>query len=315
MFASSTGTPYGGYALNNAPNDSAGSGVQSLAGTGPPGMSGGFTPSVYNRSQDLVTNDTPSVLVTPTRLQRLCCSDNAFVVSDLVFAAISRYAPAGINYNDPRNRGSQSYVTTAMTIQMVNSELRQFARVASIDGANNTNWFADPDIVARWITPIGAVLNVQKVNGITRSINVCVSRRALVRHTFTSHLNSKVGAMHCQSMDSVAIMYSVVKCALQEQHQEVDVVQLFTVVMPNFQDNPLYDTKSQLHIDASSADRIAVQSSTDNRPNQLQSVYRSLGRVLHSPPRCPNVAECELACISREAYYNLGCMEVQLGCP
>jgi hypothetical protein len=312
MFATSSGTPYGGYAIDNAPNASFGAGTQNIAGPGPPGMSDGYKPSVYNKSQDTVTNDTPSVLITPTRLPRLCSSHNEFAVADLVFVAISRYAPNGITYLDPRNRGSQNFYTTAMTIQAVNSELRQFARMAE---SNQSHWSADPEIVARWIAPIGSILNLQKAGQSTRSINVCVSRRALVRNTFTRHLNSRIGAFHCQSMDSVGVMYTVTNCKLTESGKDVKVVQLFTVVMPNYGDDDKYDMTTQLDINASNEERITINGNTRNTKNYISPVYRSLGRVLHSPPRCPNVAECQLGCVSRDAYYKLGSVEIQLGCP
>ena len=321
MFATHSGTPYGGYGLGAVPNAADGQGNASLQGPNAPLPSGGLWPSVANQSLDLVVNDTPSVLMTPSRSPHLSVATNKFVQSDLVFVAVARAAPAGLSYVHRRNRPVNTPETAMMTINTVNAELRRYARERLAAGGASGSWFTEPYAVANWIRPVGAVLNVQQ----SGTVNVCVSRRAVVRHSFTSNTDSGISALHCQSMDPVAIMYSVVKCKLVDgQDTLTDVTQLWTVVLQEGECVAFGGRDVQM--DATSDDRIhtrpvARDAVTGAVPGAVPGavtgapVCVSIGRVLHSPPRCPTVAECLHACLLREAMLNMGTLEIQLGCP
>lgn len=319
MFATHTGTPYTGYQLGDTPNDSAGQGDSALRGPGAPPPSGGFTPSVYNRSLDTVTNDVPSVYMIPSKHPSLCAD---FCTGDLVFVAVGRDAPEGADDYKVRERSRSGVSSTAMmTIRTANAELRRHAREArgAANGANGANvddhWTCHPKRVAAWLRPVGAVLSVDKVGGGARGVNVCVSRRAAVQHTFMGPMNSP--QVHAQSMDSVGVVYHVVDCQLTGQ-DTVPVVQMWTGLLSDGDDpvTHMHHDQRAIRLDAlHDPDVHCHVGNKDNTGRSDQSVVVYIGRVLHSPPRCPTHAECRAACVAKESHHRQSTIEIQLGCP
>jgi hypothetical protein len=316
MFATSSGTPYGGYSIDGAPNGSSGGGRPELQGRGPPAPSGGFLPpSVYNKTSDTVPNDIPSVVVVPSQNTQLCTASNAFMVSDLVLVAVARDCPEGVSYSSRRNRPSTRAETVLMTINKANEELRRFAREWQ-GGAGSRPWFADPLQVSNWIRPMGAVLSVQKAGDRISSTNVCVSRRALVRHTFMSTTDSSARSLHAQNMDHASVMYALTKCQLQSGTEHVDVVQIWTVAHDSTEDiYTEYKNCVTVITDIGHAGGTQVHTRKDDVNSTRKCVFVQIGRVLHSPPRCPSIAECQLACLCRTQMHAMATIEIQLGCP
>ena len=283
-----------------------------MYGPNAPPPSGGFLPSVYNKSIDNVANDIPSVYYTPSQHK---CAGKDFVVGDLVFVPVARALNAlavgeRVDY-DVRSRQStgKSHVPL-MTIMDANAELRRLAR----DGKT---WIDDVETVSRWMTPLGAVLGVDVTTARhgprVRGVNVCVSRRALVSNTFMPPRNGVAAS----SMDTLGVVYGLteVKIGLNETR---NVVQLWTAQIPEGEDFDNHYTVVQFDASHGDPDMSSLRTETRkpaNGPAPSAPLYAIvyLGRVLHSPPRCPTTLECAKLCLGRVQSVRPSNVEVILG--
>ena len=324
MFTSHTGTPYGGHAINGVPNASAGAGNPGLYGPNAPMPSGGFAPSVYNKSLDNVANDIPSVYYQPSNHPRV---SKDFAIGDLVFVPVKR-ALYGQDTNervdyDVRSRQSTGKAhVPLMTIMSANEELVRLAR-------ENKSWTSDPEIVSQWMTPIGAVIGVDVALGArgqqVRGVNVCVSRRALVSNTFMGERNGRLAS----GMDAVGVLYLRTKVQT-EVSTFLDVVQLWTVLIPDGEPINTHFQDLEIAFDASHGTHASIQitpKGTGATVVPLAAVAAAapvvpaappyavvyVGRVLHSPPRCPTMLECAKLCLGRDPNVRPSNVEVVLG--
>ena len=213
-------------------------------GNSVPMPSGGFTPSVNNKSLENVTNDIPSVLVKPSSHNSVNSVEqplNRFMLNDFVFAIRkTSYAPS----MQSRFGKFGEQETPIVTIQMANKLLRQqaemFAEECSVtdsgnwkdgtgdfDNSEEKHWWQCPEAVAEWCVPFGAVLNKMQAPTLgggggnaardREMVNVVVSRRANVKNNFFSVMNAATTCERysAQSTNLVAVQYSMESCEVR----------------------------------------------------------------------------------------------------
>lgn len=239
------------------------SGFPTTAGSVPM-PSGGFTPSVHNKSLDNVAQTVPSILVRPSSDGHINPEDqplNVFREGDFVFALReTSYTPS---YKSRFGIWGATE-TPVVTVQMLNKLLRQQAEAAAEEYSmnpigdatewpagtgdvtcpeNKRKWWQCPQAVSEWAAPFGVVLNQMHMGtlggGGARQprrdrvgINVVVSRRANVKNNFysVSHGSTSNERWHAQSTNTAAIQYSLETCIVG-QNIVVPVVMVSMVIV------------------------------------------------------------------------------------
>jgi len=308
MFTTHTGTPYNGYSLADAPNSSDGQGNPGLYGPNAPPPSGGFVPSVYNRSLENVTNDIPSRYYQVSQNEHV---SRDFRIGDLVFVPVAREFPGDTkqDYQVRGRRATGKTNTPLMTLHDANAEIRRLARLRDSDN----HWTTDPLMVSRWMVPLGVVIGVDVALGAAskrvRGVNVCVSRRAQMTNTF---MIPPTGVTPSNT-DVVGIQYKLVQVKL-EVDVSVKVVQMLTVLVGG---NDFVDISGiDLTMDASHEVPRAIQCKYERPTHSIDEsdcVFVLLGRILHSPPRYPTLMESAKSCLTRDPNIRPSTIEIVLG--
>ena len=366
MFGSRSGSPYGAFGLVNAPNASTGqggplnatSGIQMPSGGAPnPGMF-----SVYNRGIDNEVNTVPSCFVIPSSHSELVDDgENAMSEGDFVF--VLRHTSYAQKYETRQSRQGASELSI-VTLPKLNQLLRTAA--ANNTGAvNNTGatdqWYQTPESVAEWAVPFGVVLNSMPLNrwsnGHTTGNratkqscvghNIVVSRKANTKHNFFSVCGDNAGSRGCQSMQHLAVQYSVEHATTHSDNNPKEVVQVSMLLVDDYnkvkgcehrsaewQDACSIKSKGSAHTTQSDQDlygAITIDATVASRPVPTEASHAifgdrplgdpstrfivPIGRVLHSAPRCPSASECLLANHIKSKYDGLKKIEIELGCP
>lgn len=317
------------------------------SGSSVPMPSGGFMPSVHNKSIDMVTNDVPSRLVLPSSHNDVNIQDNkenSLRLNDFVFVLRDLNYKFSPSFQSRRMYHMGSFADQEIpiaTIQMVNQLLRSCARQgyqAGIkDGSFIERWWESPQLVAEWCRPYGAVLNMMQMSSLgggggrqgkdRMAVNVVVSRRANVKNNFFSVTEGANSGekWHAQSMNQVVVQYSLERVTLQE-NVTVDVVVLSMLVV----DDPITDLtratgrETPLTFDFKSGDQSTFMTCipTETHDAFVQTPLRQtekrvlvpIGRVLHSPPRSVKGFEALSSYFNKDMYDNLRPVEIELGC-
>ena len=300
----STSASYGrAFALENVPN---------LV----PHPSGGLgAASVHNTSNDLVANDTPSTFLVPSLHPGLISTQNEFNDGDFVFALNPRdpFPRYSLDYRSSRNIGE-----TLVTLPMLNELICGLAREDK--EPNNTNQFwKDPVQVKQWARPLGVVINKMKVNvGATRAgqdthygLNICVSRKANIKHNFMSIKHGGKADWFAQSTMPLAVQYSVESCNLTDGAQPVNLVVVSMLLIDGKIDEGRTDPIVLENSCCTSAD--SVNRFMQN-PCKQKAVLVQIGRVLNSSARSPTAYMALHSNLSKSMYDSLPPIEVELGC-
>lgn len=330
--------------------------TQNLAGTqnyGNPGQAG-FAPTVRNTSQDLVTNDQPTVLVFPYSHVPELNPDreanhgaNCFKAGDLCFVLRNSPEFTRLNYKPRFDRLSGNEIALA-TIQTVNQILLAQAQQST----DAQGWWSDPERVAEWAVPYGVILQPMQMStlggggnsGIRRdrnAYNVQVSRRVNMKDSFISATYPLDNSRCPSSTQQVGVQYSREEACVRDNEAAKPVVMLSTLyfdemdigeavwkhqncktvapVTISFEHGgkPSVTPNEMQHF-------VKLENTTDNffmisairkHTQDEGSVIVPLGRILHSPPRPSSFEECMNAYFNKYKYDQLGPIEVELGCP
>lgn len=329
MFGSRSGSPYGAFGLLTAPNASAGQGGPLNASNGAPGPSGGAPNmdmfSVHNKGIDSEPNTVPSVFVIPSSHPDLTSGSlNVIQDSDFLFVLRRVDTGCGKSYETRRSRQGSNEVAV-VTIPKLNQLLRDFA--VADDGSDE--WFLDPERVAAWAVPFGAVLNSMQLNRwsgggdpsnqsnkrASVGHNIQVSRRTVVRNNFLSANGSDRVTSHSESMQRVGVQYSVEHVASSSAHRgSRPVVQISMLLLESTK-----KTREPILIDNSTPEKPGIDegahSQFSDAPITGTPFIVAIGRVVHSSAQCTSASDCLLSCHRKSKYDRLSPIEIELGCP
>ena len=292
-----------------------------------PAPSGGLGhASVHNTSNDLVTNDTPSTFLIPSSHAELNDPMNEFNDGDIVFA-LNQHGEYFPKY-DTGYKSQQSSTVPLVTLPMLNKLLRGFAVNENDSVAiGDSQWWNNAVHVARWAKPLGVVLNKMRVNiGTTvrtsssppqYGLNICVSRKANVKHNFMTVKNGGHREWYAQSTMPVAVQYSTetyfdTVCTKKEDSSDIVVVTMMLL-------DEAPETSGLARGKALELNNFGArypQDIEDFKANPLKqsSVLIQIGRVLNSSTNSPSAYMALNSSFNKVLYDSLSPIELELGC-
>ena len=291
-----------------------------------PAPSGGLgRASVHNTSNDLVTNDTPSTFLIPSSHPELNDSENEFNDGDMVFA-LNQHGTYFPKY-DTDYKSQQRSTVPLVTLPKLNKLLRGFAENAKDSaGMEADHWWQSAEHVARWAKPLGVVINKMRVNMGTMvrtssspqyGLNICVSRKANVKHNFMTVRNGGNREWFAQSTMPVAVQYSAEHYFEKPTADKDDFSQIVLVTMMLLDEAP--ETLGLARSKALDLDHTGARYPPDiehfkANPLKQDSVVIQIGRVLNSSLNSPTAYMALNSSINKVLYDSLSPIEVELGC-
>lgn len=297
-----------------------------------PGQNGGFNnPSVHNTSVDLVTNDIPSTFLIPSSHPVLKTHDNEFNDGDFVFTLSTDVSTQfNIKSYAAEYRLKRTQEVNVVTLPKLNALLQAAAKDAHNTGkADALGWFQSPELVSRWASPFGAVLNKMKVNGGTTTdpkygLNVCVSRRANIKNNFWTVKHAAAPGWFAQSTMQAAVQYSLEKCKFGEEGAFTPVVVVSMVLLDHdMNDDGIHRISGTSAKGDKSLELTTQTANISNAGNIVDFCQMPLsqnarvlpiGRVLNSPMVSPTQYTFIRSLFSKKDYDSLKPIEIELGC-
>ena len=312
---SSSSASYGRqFAMDNVPN---------LV----PAPSGGLDhASVQNTSNDLVTNDTPSTFLIPSSHAELNDAYNEFQDGDMVFA-LNQHGCYFPKY-DTDYKSQQKSTVPLVTLTKLNKMLREFAENAMDSGGfENVQWWQNAVLVARWAKPLGVVINKMRVNMGTTvrtsssppqyGLNICVSRKANVKHNFMTVKNGGHREWFAQSTMPVAVQYSTEKYYESDNVQKgkgQDIVIVTMMLLDEPPETPDLARHKPLELTNTGARYPGDIEAFKAKPLKAASVLVQIGRVLNSSTNSPTAYMALNSSFNKVLYDSLSPIEIELGC-
>ena len=291
-----------------------------------PAPSGGLRrESVHNVSSDLVTNDTPSTFLIPSSHAELNDAENQFNDGDIVFA-LNQHGEYFPKY-DTGYKSQQSKTVPLVTLPKLNKMLRDFSTHAKDSGENRDDcWWENPVHVARWAKPLGVIINKMRVNiGTTvhmsnspqYGLNICVSRKANVKHNFMTVKNGGQREWFAQSTMPVAVQYSAEEYFDTVHLPQKDASNIVVVTMMLLDEAPeTVGLARDKALQLSNSGALYPQDIERFKANPLKdsSVLIQIGRVLNSSTNSPTAYMALNSSFNKVLYDSLSPIEVELGC-
>ena len=290
-----------------------------------PAPSGGLgRASVHNTSNDLVTNDTPSTFLIPSSHAELNDPMNEFNDGDIVFA-LNQHDEYFPKY-DTGYKSQQSSTVPLVTLPMLNKLLRGFAvnEKDSVD-IGDSNWWGNAVHVARWAKPLGVIINKMRVNiGTTvrtsssppqYGLNICVSRKANVKHNFMTVKHGGHREWYAQSTMPVAV-----QCSTEKYFDEMctkassDIVVVTMMLLDEAPETSGLARDKALELNNFGARYPQDIERFKANPLKRQSVLIQIGRVLNSSTNSPSAYMALNSSFNKVLYDSLSPIELELGC-